>query len=194
MDAAAGVGKPAYVDEDLRAKPGDLVTLMRAGRLSLDRVALAAFLGDPRAMATGVAAWTPPSAPYTVPHSPSYKVLRWGQLSRRARVWLAATLAEAEVNDPSAMTVLQIIKQWCRGEVYAGAVEDAANRLDSTDSWAAALVSASVVSEDEDAHEEFGFWAVCYPDAADWQAKAIAPVLLDPNWPPWTEAPSRDAR
>ena len=92
------------------------------------------------------------------------------------------------------MTVLQIIKQWCRGEVYAGAVEDAANRLDSTDSWAAALVSASVVSEDEDAHEEFGFWAVCYPDAADWQAKAIAPVLLDPNWPPWTEAPSRDAR
>ena len=91
MDLGGLLGKSVPVDEHLRANPNDLVALMRAGRLSAERVAMAAYLGDERALPTGVKPWVPPGDRGV--GSTTQRLLGAG-LTHRERVWLACLCAE----------------------------------------------------------------------------------------------------
>lgn len=91
------------MDSELRANPDDLVALLRAGRLSRERVAMAAYLGDQRALATGVEPWEPPE-----PGSPVEKLtqaMRHGNLTEREQgrllLHLARQAAQRADEDPA---------------------------------------------------------------------------------------------
>ena len=126
MDARASPGNPIPVDEQLRANPDDLVALMRAGRLSRERVAMAAYLGDERAAATGVEPWVPVYSDWTHRSGPaplSWEVVGFGELTKRQRVWLAAICAERALEhfprlreDQVWSHLLKLARAWCRSE------------------------------------------------------------------------------
>jgi hypothetical protein len=115
------------MDEQLRANPADLVALMRAGRLSPERVAMAAYLGDERALATGVEPWEPPKKRQKK-HGLARPVLRFGDLTDRQRVWLACLCVRGMLDRhwrgeglPQLTEALELTRAWCRGEVVAEA-------------------------------------------------------------------------
>jgi hypothetical protein len=125
------------VDEQLRAKPDDVLTLLRAGRLTADRVAMAAYLGDERALATGVQPWVVPDADdeQIRTTNPMYRFLRRGVLSRRERVWLACLLAERVVQRgwPGHLGLQRAIstaRRWCQGEVTPQEALEAAGQVE----------------------------------------------------------------
>lgn len=118
------------MDEELRAHPDDLVALMRAGRLSPERVAMAAYLGDARALATGLEPWKPAYPLWIIAgrHARPWpaRVLLTGRssLTTRERAWLLCLCAEHAVakgwsHGPEAAETLQAVRRWCRGEAPA---------------------------------------------------------------------------
>lgn len=205
VDAAARVGNPVHVDEQLRANPDDLVVLMRAGRVSPERVAMAAYLGDERALATGVETW---AAGDDGAQSRARSVIRLGQLSKRARVWLVTACASHAV-PPEAEEIhrfLQRVEQWCRGlsdqihltPTAAEAIQDSEGkgwRLKThEDPWRLSFVpfglsQAAAGTKDAEKLLLATLDTVTGDDEAEqaWQAQAIAAALLDPDWPPWEE-------
>lgn len=206
MDAAARVSNPIHVDEQLRANPDDLVALMRAGRLAPERVAMAAYLGDERALATGVEPWVPPPSYRT---SVTARLLEAGGLTRREGVWLACLCAERRLSlddgGPESAEAMRVTRAWCRGQADESEVvavlsavtqaEDVAGPTGGpTSGRTAAILATSTALSDWTSEDETDTPAnvallVALRDPAEqaWQAQAIAAVLLDPEWPPWDE-------
>jgi hypothetical protein len=109
------------VDAQLRANPQDLTTLLRAGRLSPLRVALAAYLGDQRALATGGEPWERAGDELGRWTWPARYVLQHADLSQRERVWLGAACAQRAVQEhspePELLAFLEAVRAWCCGDL-----------------------------------------------------------------------------
>ena len=193
------------MDEQLRANPDDLVALMRAGRLSRERVAMASYLGDERALATGVKPWRPPRArPEWV--SPARFLMHHAALTHRQRVWLACLCCEhvldTEESKLAAEAALSVTRRWCLGKADWHEVYRAHNPLDADSSVAFRLAPTVIdagLGPDSERLASPGSCAGAVKSAEGsrpieereaeqaWQAQAIAAVLLDPTWPPWDE-------
>lgn len=201
------------MDDQLRAAPQDPTALLRAGRLDPLRIAVAGFLGSQPALATGVAPWEPDSDDLP----PAQAVIASPRLDRRWRVWLACELAEGAVDafgpdatqhDP-AREALRAARSWCRGQVSADAVRDAAYALARAEygpntNVVESAFAATIGVVNEQALRRVAEWSAwagaqlpsgvrserLFAAEQARQSAALAEVLLDPTWPPWGGAPA----
>lgn len=182
------------MDRQLRARPNDVNTLMRAGRLSRDRVAMAAYLGDLRALEAGVEPWQAdePPGPW---QWPVRFVLRYGPLTPRQRVGLVGICAEHAPLSGTGRKTMKVVWRWCRGEATAkevsaatGIVGKRPRRGDLSEVYK--LVEGIVTGNTVLAIQSYT--GVTLPASAGEarvhqeakQAELIAEALLDPAWLP----------
>jgi hypothetical protein len=187
----------------------DLVALMRAGRLEPSRVSMAAYLGDERALATGVEPWVPSPHDPQPGWGPVTLLFLGGHFSRREAVHLACLCVERVValhwgGGPEPLSAVRAAQAWCLGaltreeaSVAAWSAHTAMVRardvsradLDPGVAFSAAVVAHAVSREGDQE------WRDCaaastrtmHEDELAWQAQAVAEVLLDPDWPPWRQ-------
>jgi hypothetical protein len=121
-----GGGRSAKRTADSRLRDRDatpaqeLADRLRAGQLSAERVALAAYLGHPSAGLV-TSPWEPPQELNTWP---AQVVVTLAPLSLPQRVWLACLCAEhalavALPDRREPIAALASARRWCRGEVEA---------------------------------------------------------------------------
>ena len=112
------------MDEQLRAQPDDLVALMRAGRLTPERMAMAAYLGEARALATGVEPWKPVRRRHRRRLGvdwPARIFVECAPLPPKARVWFAALAAGRALegwgaaSEDAALGHAAVVR-WCVGD------------------------------------------------------------------------------
>lgn len=124
------------MDEQLRrlerTNEVSVLDWLRAGRLAPAHVALAAYLGDPRALATGVQPWAPTSSASV--RFPVACVVSEAELTDRQRVWLACTAVLPRRQLPPGPGPLQArltelggavfdaVCRWCEGRADLRAV------------------------------------------------------------------------
>lgn len=201
------------MDSELRANQDDLVALLRAGRLSHERVAMAAYLGDERALLTGVEPWEPPE-PLPEWCWRARFVLLFGDLTSQECAWLSALVSARAIDglwpdDSIPAIAVRATRAWCLGEGTEADASEAAKsawqvaflasrEAESSKRSRAALAAMetahAATPERERAGGAAGSGALEAARAGDdyaaeqsWQARAIADVLLDPSWPPWVE-------
>lgn len=122
------------MDRSIRANPGDLVALMRAGALHPRRVAMAAYLEAEEALLVGVDPWLPPERDFgRKTRELSGTELVVFALTLRCRAWLVSEFVDhcrevlGERSD-LASEVTRLARGWCEGaasEVELQAAVDA---------------------------------------------------------------------
>ena len=191
------------------------MTLVRAGRLTAERVALAGYLDDARALATGIAPWVPAAAERGV--WKARLLLSQHEFSPKQLVWLVSLCVEVARENWSGGSELDdaiaLVRRWCTADVPDAELQAGSQTMAQAASSQPVLRSESQVGappgSDSDVVHPTGaaaFNLLCATfskspasDALiavtlagsysltvqDRQAEAVAQALLDPSWPPW---------
>lgn len=209
--ACAGPEEPRR-EEPRRAerRVDPIARAVAAGRLPRERVALAAYLGDARAVASGVPAWKPPEDP----RDPLGRALTYGGLDRPTLVRLSAEMAAhllprfeaAHPGDDRPRRAIEAALRWasgggdveaCRrwrvectnvGEAYGLGPEDVrvASELPS-------FPCSAVVDSEPGATVAEGAWYAArnVPGEGAWHVRRVCDLLLTPTPWPAAELPPR---